>query len=117
MLTSSIGQNRMASICPGCGKKFGFFDRVAGVPLCLRCQKSGVRVTREDVTKEVRKTDLITGWCLVAAAAAFIAFVLFVPSREGAPPNGKLRLIGYALIPLGAGSGMIASAMARMNRK
>jgi len=107
----------MASICPGCGKKFGFFDRVSGVPLCLSCQKSGVKITRDDVAKEETKTDLITGWCLVAASVAFIAFLVVVPSRAGAPPNGKLRLFGYALIPLTAGSGMIANAMARMNRK
>ena len=107
----------MASTCPGCGKKFGFFDRIAGVPVCLACEKAGVQVPRSAVWKEASKTDLITGWCLVIGAAAFVAFVLIVPARDGASPSGKLPLVGYAMIPLGTGIGMIAKARTRLRRK
>ena len=107
----------MASICPGCGKKFGIFDRIAGVPVCLACEKAGVQVPRSAVWKEESKTDLITGWCLALGALAFVAFVLIVPGREGAPRSATLRLVGYAMIPLSAGIAMIAKARARLRHK
>ena len=85
--------------------------------MCLACEKAGVQVSRDVVWKEESKADLITGWCLVIGAVAFVAFVLIVPARDGASPGGKLRLVGYALIPLSAGIGMVAKARARLRRK
>jgi hypothetical protein len=64
---------------------------------------TAVLASTEMRAREVAGDALLGGALAVIAGLALLLIAAFVPSREGASPGGKLRLVGLAMIPLAYG--------------
>ena len=107
----------MQTKCSVCGKKFNLFDLIAQTPVCLACEKAGAKDPGLDPKIQEAESQIFLGRCLEIGAVAITILVVFVPTREGASPSSKWRLLSIAFIMLGAGIGRIASAKRKIRQK
>lgn len=100
----------MLSKCPVCGRPYNIFDRIAQPPMCIPCAQSGAKDPNYDPIVAAAESDVFWGRAMAAGAVALMLVLIFVPSREGASPRGKVYLWGAAIALLGAGMKKAVSA-------
>lgn len=74
--------------------------------MCIPCAQSGAKDPNYDPKIAGAESDLFWGRAMIAGAVVFMLALIFVPSREGAPPRNKVFLWSSAL-------GLFAAGMAK----
>jgi hypothetical protein len=69
----------------------------------------GLKVREQDSARRMATG----GWVAIGLGAALALALLIIPSREGAPPGGKLRILPFALLALGYGIPRVLTASKR----
>lgn len=75
-----------------------------------------VRASSEVRAREVARGVVQGGGLTVAAGLALLLIAVLVPTRAGASPGAKLRIVGLALIPLAYGVPRVWAALARRRK-
>lgn len=76
-----------------------------------------VQASSEARARAVARNTVWGGGLAVAAGLGLLSVALFVPAREGASPGSKVRIVGFALVPLAYGLPRVWAAVARLRRK